>query len=396
MLFSLALVILISFLLSELAQLMKLPRIVGLIFTGILLGPYVLNWLDPTLLLIGPDLRQLALVIILLRAGLSLDLSDLKRVGTSAILLSFVPATFEIIGVTLAAYFLLGLSWIDAALLGSILAAVSPAIVVPRMLSMMKNQQGTKKSIPQMIMAGASVDDIYVILLFTSFLSGAQGGTLNWFLIIDLIFSVLTGVIMGWAVGITLTSLFKKFHYRDTTKVLVLLSISLFFVSLDSLLGEQLPFSGLIAVLALGITYLAFAPIVAARLVIKYEKIWIIAEMLLFVMVGAVVDITLVPSMGWTALLVILIGLIIRSIGTLLSVIPSHLTWKERIFVILSYLPKATVQASIGAIPLAAGLSSGSTILTVAVLAILVTAPLGAWAIDLTAPLLIKDKVYLA
>lgn len=396
MLLSLALVILVGFLLAELAILLKLPRIVGMILTGIILGPYVLNWLDPTILLIGPDLRQLALVIILLRAGLSLDLADLKKVGTSAILLSFVPASFEIVGVTLASHFILHLSWIDAALLGSILAAVSPAIVVPRMLAMMKKRQGTAQSIPQMIMAGASVDDIYVILLFTSFLSAAQGSSLELMVIVDLVLSVFTGVLLGWVVGVLLTSLFKRYHYRDTTKVLILLSISLIFISVEQLLGNAIPFSGLIAVLALGITYLAFAPQVAERLVLKYEKIWVIAEMLLFVMVGAVVDITTLPLMGWNALAVILIGLAIRSIGTLVAVLPSTLSWKERLFVILAYLPKATVQASIGAIPLAMNLASGTTILTVAVLAILVTAPLGAWAIDLTAPILIKERQFLA
>lgn len=396
MLLSLALVIFVGFLLAELALLLKLPRIVGMILTGIILGPYVLNWLDPTILLIGPDLRQLALVIILLRAGLSLDLTDLKKVGVTAILLSCVPASFEIVGVMIASHFFLELSWIDAALLGSVLAAVSPAIVVPRMLAMMKKRQGTAKSIPQMIMAGASVDDIYVILLFTSFINGAQGSEFNWLVILDLMLSIVMGVLLGWVIGVILTTLFKRYHYRDTTKVLILLSISLFFISLEQLLESDLPFSGLIAVLALGITYLAFAPQVAERLVLKYEKIWVIAEMLLFVMVGAVVDITTLPLMGWNALAVIMIGLGVRSIGTLVAVLPSSLNWKERLFVILAYVPKATVQASIGAIPLAMHLASGTTILTVAVLAILVTAPLGAWAIDISAPILIKERQFLA
>lgn len=396
MLLSLSLVILVGFLLAELSLVLRLPKVVGLMMTGILLGPSVLNLLHPTLLLIGPDLRQLALVIILLRAGLSLDVSDLKKVGRSALLLSFVPASFEIVGVMLAAHLILGLSWIDAALLGSILAAVSPAIVVPRMLRLMKEQRGTQQSIPQLIMAGASMDDIYVILIFTSLFTTAQGQIVSMNIVVHLLISIILGVLSGYLFGTLLAFGFKRFHYRDTTKVLVLLSISLMLVTVEHVISDWVPFSGLIAVLSLGITWLAFAPVVAQRLVIKYEKIWMIAELLLFVMVGAIVDLSVIADVGWMALVIIGIGLVVRSLGTLLSTFGNRLHWKERLFVVVSYLPKATVQASIGSLPLAVGLGSGPAILSIAVIAILVTAPLGAWIIDWSAPYLLKTPYYLA
>ena len=384
MLLTLSLIILVGFSLSEIFYRLKLPRIIGMILAGILLGPYIFNLIAPEVLAISVDLRQIALIIILLRAGLSLSFSDLKKVGRPAILMSFIPASLEIIGVLILGPIFLGLTVIESLVLGSILAAVSPAIVVPRMLKLMEDKQGTKKSIPQIVLSGASVDDIFVIVLFTSFVQVAQTGSFSLLSILFLPISIVLGILVGIIFGYLFVIFFKKFHIRDTTKILLILSFSLFFLTIEHEFSNIVPYSGLLSALSMGITILTRYQVVAERLVKKYEKIWVFTEMLLFVLVGAAVDITQIPNIGLMAILLIIGALVFRSIGVFISLYKTNLEIKERTFVAFSYIPKATVQASIGSIPLALGISNGNTMLTIAVLAILFTAPLGAFLIDLS------------
>lgn len=384
MILTFSLIILVGFSCSEIAHRLKLPRIVGMISSGIILGPYFLNLIAPEVAAISIDLRQIALVIILLRAGLSLNINDLKRVGRPAILLSFVPATFEIVGAIILGPWLLSLTLLESAILGSVLAAVSPAIVVPKMLKMMKEKIGTNKSIPQMIMAGASVDDVYVIVLFTSLVGMAKQGVFSWEVFLRLPLAILLGVGVGIALGFGFTWFFKKFHIRDTSKVLIILSFALFLLTIEHLELSFFPFSGLLATMTFGITLLTRHPVLAGRLVIKYEKIWVFAETLLFVLVGAAVNITILPNVGILALILIFGLLIFRSVGVYISTKSKLLNFKEQLFCMVAYIPKATVQASIGSIPLALGISNGDIMLTVAVLAIITLAPLGAFLIELT------------
>lgn len=390
MLLTLSLIILVGFIFSEMTFRFKLPRIVGMLLGGILLGPYVFNLIDDRVLAISIDLRQIALIVILLRAGLSLHLQDLKKVGKEAILLSFVPATFEIIGAMILGPILLGLTLLESALLGSILAAVSPAVIVPKMLKMMQAQHGTEKGIPQMIMAGASVDDIFVIVIFTSVLQIATQGDVEFVSLLNLPISIGLGVIVGVILGIWFVWFFKKFHLRDTVKVLVMLSFGLFLVTFESI--QLLPFSGLLAVMAMGITLFMRYPVLAGRLVKKYEKIWVFSETLLFVLVGAAVDITTLTNLTFLGITLILGLLLFRSLGVWLATNGKKLSPKERLFTVFAYIPKATVQASIGSIPLALGIANGNTMLTVAVLAILFTAPLGSLLMDWSKHRLIKSN----
>ncbi|MFW6298903.1 MAG: cation:proton antiporter [Bacillota bacterium] len=384
MLLSLALMIITGFILSEAAQKLRLPRIIGMMATGMVLGPFVLDWLAPELLAISSDLRRIALVVILLRAGLSLDLGDLRKVGRPAFLLAFIPATFELVAVILLAPPILGFTYLEAALLGSILAAVSPAIVVPRMLRMMKEKHGTKRGIPQMILAGASVDDVYVIVLFAAFLDMMVTDS-SGFLDIALVpVSLVLGVVTGLLFGLLFVRLFKRYHMRDTNKILLLLSFSLFFLALEDLISGTVPFSGLLAIFAMGITLLAQYERLAKRLVVKYEKIWVFTELLLFVLVGAAVNLPLAFAIGWQAILLVVLVLLIRSFGTFIATSRAGLLMKERVFTVFAYLPKATVQASIAGLPFAMGIAKGEAMLAVAVLAILITAPLGAFLTDFT------------
>jgi len=384
MILTLSLIIVVSFVLSELLNKLRIPRIIGMILTGVLLGPYVLNLIAPEMLAISIDLRQIALVIILLRAGLSLDINDLKRIGRPAILMSFVPATFEIIGVLILGPMLLGLTLLESAILGSILAAVSPAVIVPRMLHLMEQHQGTKKRIPQLIMAGASVDDIYVVVLFTSLIQMAQTNSVSIVGFLLLPISIVFGIGVGIVFGLLFVRFFKHFHMRDTAKVLLILSFSLFFLTIEHEYSHIVPYSGLLSALSMGVTILAKYQTLAGRLVKKYEKIWVFTETLLFVFVGAAVDITIIPNIGFMVVLLIFGSMIVRSIGVILSTMKFGLSFKEKMFVVGSYLPKATVQASIGSIPLSLGISNGNVMLAVAVMAILITAPLGALFIDLS------------
>ncbi|WP_029452622.1 cation:proton antiporter [Clostridium algidicarnis] len=384
MLFSLALILIIGFTLSGILNRVRLPGILGMLITGVILGPFVLNLISPDILNISKDLRQIALIVILSRAGLSLDVKDLKKVGTPAILMCFVPATFELVAITLLAPILFKVSYIEAAIMGTVLAAVSPAVVVPRMLKVMEGGYGKEKSIPQLILAGASVDDVYVIVLFTSFMGMYQGKGFSLLSLTAVPISIVVGLAIGILSGLLLVFVFKKLHIRDTVKILIILSVSFLFISLESEVKSYIPMSGLLAVMALGGTILKKYEVLAKRLSEKLLKVWVGAEILLFVLVGAAVDIRFVSDVGLMAVILILSALIFRICGVYICLIKTKLTNREKLFCAISYLPKATVQAAIGSIPLSAGVLAGNTILTVAVLAILVTAPIGAIGIDRT------------
>lgn len=384
MLFSLAVIFLVGSLLGKLFEVFGLPRLIGMLLTGIVLGPYVGNVITGSLLSISADLRQIALIIILTRAGLSLNLNDLKQVGRPALLLCFVPATLEILGTILLAPRLLGFNILQAAVLGTIIAAVSPAVVVPKMLGLMQKGYGVKKSIPQMVLAGASVDDVYVIVLFTAFTSLAMGGSVRPIAILTVPIAIGTGILVGALCGLLLTKLFSRLHMRDTTKVGILLSVAFLLVSLEQVLEGIVGFSGLLAVMALGVVLQQRMPKVSNRLSRKFSKMWVGAEVLLFVLVGATVNISYATKAGLAAILLIGGALIFRVAGVFISLWKTELTRDERVFTAIAYMPKATVQAAIGGIPLAMGIPGGEIMLTVAVIAILVTAPVGAILIDST------------
>ena len=384
MLLSLSLILIVGFSLSGILNRLKIPGLLGMILTGIVLGPYVLNLISSDILDISSELRQIALIIILTRAGLNIDLKDLKKVGTPAILMCFVPAAFEIVAVTILAPIFLNISYIEAAIMGSVLAAVSPAVIVPRMINLMDKGYGKDKSIPQLIMAGASVDDVFVIVMFASFMGMYKGQGFNASSLISVPISIIAGVVLGIITGYIFVKVFKAIHVRDTIKVLIMLSISFLFVSLEEFAKPYFPISGLIAVMSFSGTILQQYEILAKRLIGKFSKIWVIAEILLFVLVGAAVDISYLSHAGLASVVLILLALTLRIIGVNLSLIKTDFNAKERLFCSIAYLPKATVQAAIGAVPLAAGVTAGNTILTVAVLSILITAPIGAIGIDNT------------
>lgn len=392
MLTSLAFIFLLGLILGALFTKLKLPALLGMILTGIILGPYALNLLDNSILSISPSLRQLALVIILTRAGLAMNIEDLKRAGRPALLMCFLPALFEITGTVLIAPKLLGITVLEAAIIGSVIAAVSPAVVVPRMLKLIEEKRGTGKSIPQLIMAGASVDDVFVIVLFTSFLGFEKGGGLSAVKLIYAPVSIIVGIIAGLIVGYILVKFFKKFHMRDSVKVVILLSMSFLLLELEKRIGEKVPFSALIAVMSIGIGILKNYDALAKRLSAKFSKLWVAAEILLFVLVGATVDIKYAVAAGLLAVILILGALIFRMAGVFCCLLGSRLDTKERAFTMMAYTPKATVQAAIGGIPLAMGLACGELTLTVAVLSILITAPLGAFAIDYSYKKLLKKE----
>lgn len=390
MLTSLALIFLVGLSLAGIFQLLKLPRIIGMLLTGIILGPYALNLLDDSILLISSDLRQMALIIILLKAGLSLNLTDLKKVGRPAIMMSFVPASFEILAFILFAPAILNITRIEAAVMGAVLGAVSPAVVIPRMVQLMDSKYGTNKSIPQLILAGASCDDIFVIVLFTTFASMAQGGKANLIDFFNIPISIILGIILGAITGYIISTFFEKAynlnHYvRNSTKVLVILGISFILMAIETWLKDIISISGLLAVVSMACVIKIKSPdAVSDRLSEKFGKLWIGAEVLLFVLVGAAVDIRYTMDAGVAAILMIFIALCFRAIGVSLCLLKTQLNFKERCFCIIAYIPKATVQAAIGSVPLAMGLACGQIVLSVAVLAILITAPLGAIGMDIS------------
>ena len=390
MLTSLSLVFLLGMLLSRAFQKIRLPGLLGMLVTGMILGPYALNMLDGSILGISADLRQIALIIILTRAGLSLDIQDLKKVGRPAVLMCFVPACFEIMGMILLAPRLLGISVLDAAIMGVVVGAVSPAVIVPKMLNLMEKGYGVKKSIPQLILAGASVDDVFVIVLFTAFTGLAQGGTFSPASILSIPVSIGTGIAAGGLAGILLALFFQKVHIRDSAKVVILLSISFLMIELENRLKGYVPFSGLLAVMSIGIALQRKRHEAAARLSVKYSKLWVAAEVLLFVLVGATVDISYAMKAGAAAVILIFGVLIFRMAGVFFCLLGTDINRKERLFCMIAYMPKATVQAAIGGVPLAMGLGCGKIVLTVAVLAILITAPLGAFGVEQTYKRLLK------
>lgn len=352
-----------------------------MLLTGIILGPYVLNLLDPNILAISGDLRKIALIIILTRAGLGLDLSALRKLGRPAFLMCFIPATFELLSIVLLAPKLLGLTTLEAAIMGAVLAAVSPAVVVPRMVKLMDEGY---KDIPELILAGASVDDVYVIVLFSTFIGMIQGQGANIMSFVNIPISIILGILIGLLLGLLLSYFFKNIHIRDTSKVLIILSISLLLVVLEDSLTTSITFSSLISIMFIGIGLKRNREEVAKRLSIKYGKLWVGAEVFLFVLVGATVNINYLTHVGFKALLLILLALIFRMFGVFICLLKTNLNKKEKLFAMIAYTPKATVQAAIGGIPLSLGLACGDIILTVAVLAIVLTAPLGAFAIDLS------------
>lgn len=390
MLTSLSIIILLGLSLGKCFKLLKMPSLLGMLITGMILGPYALNLLDPSILAVSADLRQLALIVILTRAGLALDLKDLRKVGRPALLMCFVPATFEILGVILLGPPLLGLSLLDSAILGTVLGAVSPAVIVPRMLKLMGQGYGKEHSIPQLILAGASVDDVYVIVLFTAFTSLAKGGSISAVQFLEIPISILLGILTGVVIGLVLIWFFKKFHMRDTVKILIIISLSALLLEFQNFLAGTIPFSGLLAIMSIGITIYQRYQILAERLSNKYNKIWVGAEILLFVLVGATVDLNYALAAGVMSLVIVAAGLLFRVMGVFFSLTGTKLSANERIFAMMAYTPKATVQAAIGGIPLAMGLASGNQILTVAVLSILLTAPLGALLVDHFYPKLLE------
>ena len=392
MLFSFALIFLSGIILGSIFNRLKLPQLIGMLLTGIILGPYLLNLLNPKILSISADLRQIALIIILTRAGLNLDINDLKKVGRPAVLMCFVPATFEILGMIIFAPKFLGLGLLDSAILGTVIAAVSPAVIVPKMLKLMEEGYGADRSIPQMIMAGASVDDVFVIVLFTSFIGLASTGSFSMLNLIKIPTSIFFGISVGFLCAILLIYLFKKIHMRDSLKVIIILNISFLLVTFEHSLTGIIGFSGLLAIMSIGTGIQAKNTMLSKRMSIKYSKLWITAEVMLFVLVGATVNIRYALGASIPAILLIITVLIFRMAGVFLCLVGTSLSYRERLFCMIAYCPKATVQAAIGSIPLSMGLSSGNIILTVAVLSILITAPLGAFAIDISYKKLLKKE----
>lgn len=382
MLTSIAIILLLGLLVGWLFSKIKLPSLLGMIIVGIILSPHCLNMVDESIIMISGDLRQIALVIILTRAGLSLNLSDLKKVGRPAILMCFVPACVEMIGTIIFAPILLGVTYLEAAIIGSVIAAVSPAVVVPRMIKLMEEGYGKEKSIPQLILAGASVDDVFVIVVFTALTTLASTGKMSASSFIQIPVSIILGVMLGCVVGIILVWFFKKWHMRDSVKVLIIISISFLLLEIQSRLEGVLPVSGLLAIMSMGIIINQKYDVLAKRLSVKYNKMWLGAEVFLFVLVGIAVDIKYALKAGIIVIGLVVLALVFRMIGVGLSLVKTDLTKKERLFCAIAYTPKATVQAAIGTIPLAMGLACGEMVLTVAVVAILITAPFGALCVD--------------
>lgn len=398
MLTSLALIFLVGLAMAAICQRLKLPRIIGMLLTGILLGPYALNWLDESILGISSQLRQIALIIILIKAGLSLNLADLKKVGRPAVMMAYVPASFEILAYVLFAPAILGVSRVEAAVMGAVLGAVSPAVVVPRMVQLMETQYGTKKSIPQMILAGASCDDIFVIVLFSTFSSMAQGGSVQVMDFVNIPISIVLGVALGAVAGYLLGGFFEtayahKHYVRNSMKVIVVLGVAFLLMAIETWAKGIVSISGLLAVVATAcVLKLRSTTFVSKRLSEKFGKLWLAAEVLLFVLVGAAVDIRYTMNAGIVAVVMIGIALLFRAVGVMLCMVCTQLNVKERLFCIIAYLPKATVQAAIGSVPMAMGLACGQIVLSVAVLAILITAPLGAIGMDVSYQKLLEKE----
>lgn len=392
MLLSISLILIVGMSMGWICQKIKLPSLLGMLITGIVLGPYVLNLIDASILDISAQLRKIALIIILTRAGLGLDISGLKKIGRPALLMCFVPASFELVGMLLLAPRMMGLTILEAAIMGAVLAAVSPAVVVPRMVKLMDEGYGVKEGIPQLILAGASVDDVYVIVLFSTFVGMMQGEVASLLSFINIPVSIVLGIAVGLIIGLLMSYYFKKVHMRDTAKVLVILSISMMLTVIEDSMTTAISFSALIAIMFVGIGLKKKDEEVAKRISQKYAKLWVGAEVFLFVLVGATVNVSYLGKVGAKAIIVIVCALVFRMLGVFVCMLGTDIAWKERLFAMMAYTPKATVQAAIGGVPLALGLACGDIVLTVAVLAIVLTAPLGAFAIDLTYKKLLKRE----
>lgn len=398
MLTSLSLIFLVGLAMAAICQTLKLPRIIGMLVTGIVLGPFVLDFLDPSILGISAELRQMALIIILIKAGLSLNIRDLKKVGRPAILMSFLPAVFEILAFILFAPRALGVTTIEAAIMGAVLGAVSPAVVVPKMVSLMETRYGTDKSIPQMILAAASLDDVFVIVLFSTFIGMAQGGSISAMDFANIPISIVSGIalgaVIGWLLGVFFETAYAHKHLiRNSMKVILVLGTAFLLIATEAWLEGIVSVSGLLAVMSMAcVLQLKSTDTVTKRLSEKFGKLWIAAEVILFVLVGAAVDIRYTLEAGLIAIGLILLALVFRSAGVLLCLIGTPLTFRERLFCVIAYLPKATVQAAIGSIPLSLGLPCGNMVLSIAVLSILITAPLGALGMDVSYKKLLKKE----
>ena len=384
MLISIAFMFLMGMFLGWICKKLHLPSLVGMMLTGVILGPYALNLIDGSILNISADLRKIALIIILTRAGLTLNINDLKKVGRPAILMCFLPATFEIIGMVILAPILFDVSVLEAAIIGSVVGAVSPAVIVPKMIKLIEDGYGKEKGIPQLILAGASVDDVFVIVLFTSFMGLAQGKQISAMSFVNIPVSICLGIAIGLLCGLILSKFFEKVHIRDTAKVIIILSISFVLVTIEDNMTGVITFSALISIMFIGIAMQRYRREASSRLSVKFNKLWVCAEILLFVLVGATVDINYVTGAALPAILLLFGVLCFRMLGVFLCLLRTKLTLKERLFCMFAYMPKATVQAAIGGVPLAMGLACGNVVLTIAVMAILITAPLGAFLIDLT------------
>lgn len=393
MLMSVSLMLLVGMFLGWVCKKLKLPSLLGMMLTGVILGPYVLNLIDISILSISADLRKIALIIILTRAGLTLDLNDLKKVGRPAFLMCFVPATFEIIGMIVLAPALFDVSILEAAIIGTVVAAVSPAVIVPKMIRLIDEGYGINKGIPQLILAGASVDDVFVIVLFTAFTGLAQGNQISVMSFVNIPVSICLGVAIGYILGFVLSKYFAKIHIRDTVKVIIILSISFVLVTIEDKITGIITFSALIAIMFIGISMQKYRNEVSTRLSLKFNKLWVCAEILLFVLVGATVNLHYITSAAISAILLIFGVLCFRMLGVFLCLLHTKLSLKERLFCMLAYMPKATVQAAIGGVPLAMGLDCGNIVLTIAVMAIIITAPLGAFFIELTYKKLLEHNL---
>ena len=389
MLNSLALIILLGLVSAMILEKIKLPNIIGMLIVGIMLGPSMFNMLDESLLSISGDIKEIALIIILLKAGLSLDLTDLKKVGKPAVLLCFLPATFEILGFIIFGPKLLGLTLLESAILGAVMGAVSPAVIVPRMTFLLENGYG-KKGLPQMVIAGSSADDVYVIVIFTALLALAKGSKISIMSFLNIPISIILGILMGVLVGFIMVYLFKNYKLRNTYKVIILLSICFLFVSIEKSLEGKLAISGFLAIMAMGVTIFNKYPSLSKIFQVKFSKMWLISEIILFVLVGASVNISYAFKAGLGTIVIIFIALLFRMLGTYLCLLKTKFNNKERLFTCITQIPKATVQAAIGGVPLEMGLLCGNTVLTVAVLSIIITAPLGSILIDKTQYKLLK------
>ena len=398
MLGSLSLIILVGLFMSFIMNKLHLPRIIGMLIAGIVLGPFVLNLIDTSILQISAELRKIALIIILIKAGITLDLKDLKKVGRPALLMSFLPATFEIIAYSIFAPMILGISRVDAILMGTVLGAVSPAVVVPRTVSLIERKIGTKEGVPQLILAGATLDDIFVIVFFTTFLNLAVSGNANYMSFVNIPISIILGVILGVVVGYILVNIFDIFYkheryIRNSLKLMIIIGVAFGLVEFETVMKEIVSISGLLAVFSMSLVIkIKSSKEISDRIAEKTGKLWIVSEVFLFVLLGAAVDIRYTMEAGLPAIVLIFVTLIIRAIGVISCMIGTNLSFKERLFCVISYLPKATVQAAIGSIPLAMGIGSGNIILSVAVLGILITAPLGAIGMDIGSDKLLKKE----